>query len=123
METIDDKGYQVVNISPSMSSTGVSYMKKFEVSQPNCTYEIDQFTSPDLVPLDKTRRTWGGFEYGVFWATGGFAIYNYTTGSAIISYGLNAKQALAVGIVSPLILAIMCVICGVSDMSFFLWSM
>lgn len=90
-------------------------MRKFEVTKPNCTYVIDQFTSPDLVPLDKTRRTWGGLEYGIFWATAGFAIYNYTTGSAIISYGLSAKQALAVGVVSPIILAVMCVICGVSD--------
>lgn len=90
-------------------------MRKLEVKQPNCTYEIDQYTSPDLVPLDKTRRTWRGWDYGVFWATGGFAIYNYTTGSAIISYGLNAKQALAIGVVSPIILAIMCIICGVSD--------
>lgn len=43
----------------------------------------------------------------------GFAIYNYNTGSALISYGLSAKQCLAAGILSPIVLAIMCVLCGV----------
>lgn len=44
----------------------------------------------------------------------GFAIYNYNTGSALISYGLSARQCLAAGILSPIVLAIMCVLCGVS---------
>lgn len=44
----------------------------------------------------------------------GFAIYNYNTGSALIAYGLSAKQALAAGILSPIVLVIMCILCGVS---------
>jgi NCS1 family nucleobase:cation symporter-1 len=44
----------------------------------------------------------------------GFAIYNYNTGSAIIAYGLSAKQALAAGILSPIVLVTMCILCGVS---------
>lgn len=48
----------------------------------------------------------------------GFAIYNYNTGSALIAYGLSAKQALAAGILSPIVLVTMCILCGVS--SFFL---
>ncbi|KAK4938188.1 hypothetical protein LTR10_021347 [Elasticomyces elasticus] len=89
-----------------------SLKRRLEVTNPHGTYAITQYISPDLVPMDKTRRTWGGLAYGVFWATGGFAIYNYSTGSAIISYGLSAKQALAVGVVSPIILVIMTVLCG-----------
>lgn len=44
----------------------------------------------------------------------GFAIYNYNTGSALISYGLSARQCLAAGILSPIVLVIMCILCGVS---------
>lgn len=44
----------------------------------------------------------------------GFAIYNYNTGSALIAYGLSAKQALAAGILSPIVLVTMCILCGVS---------
>ncbi|EMF15057.1 Transp_cyt_pur-domain-containing protein [Sphaerulina musiva SO2202] len=66
----------------------------------------------DLVPLDKTRRTWGGWDYVTYWSTGGFAIYNYSTGSALIAFGLSGKQALAAGIFSPIALAALCVFCG-----------
>lgn len=45
----------------------------------------------------------------------GFAIYNYNTGSALIAYGLSAKQALAAGILSPIVLVTMCILCGVSS--------
>jgi hypothetical protein len=45
----------------------------------------------------------------------GYAIYNYSTGSALIAFGLSGKQALAAGIFSPLALAALCVFCGVSD--------
>ena len=89
-------------------------LRKIQVVHPAGTYAVDQWTAPDLVPMDKSRRTWGAFSYAIFWLTGGFAIYNYTTGSAIISYGLNARQALAVGVVSPVILAALVIICGVS---------
>jgi hypothetical protein len=44
----------------------------------------------------------------------GFAIYNYSTGSGLIAYGLSGKQALASGIFSPLVLAALCVLCSVS---------
>lgn len=47
----------------------------------------------------------------------GFAIYNYNTGSALIAYGLSAKQALAAGILSPIVLVTMCILCGVSLLS------
>lgn len=50
-------------------------------------------------------------------ANAGFAIYNYNTGSALIAYGLSAKQCLAAGILSPIVLVIMCILCGVSPAS------
>lgn len=59
-------------------------------------------------------RTWRSLDYVSFWATGGFAIYNYSTGSALIAFGLSGPQALAAGIFSPIALAVLCVLCGVS---------
>lgn len=50
-------------------------------------------------------------------SSAGFAIYNYVTGSALIAYGLSAKQCLAAGVLSPIVLAAMCVLCGVSEHS------
>ncbi|KAF2767221.1 hypothetical protein EJ03DRAFT_159577 [Teratosphaeria nubilosa] len=87
--------------------------ERLEVAQPKSgTYAINQYTCPDLVPLDKTRRTWGARAYIIYWVTGGFAIYNYSTGSALITYGLSGPQALAAGIFSPIALAVLCVFCG-----------
>lgn len=113
-------------------------------SPPGSTYAITQLVNSDLIPMDSTRRIWGGWKYVVYWATGGessmrqhghhkshwiheaytipsgFAIYNYNTGSALIAYGLSAKQCLAAGILSPIVLAIMCILCGVSTFLYFI---
>lgn len=116
-------------------------LKSLEVPPPKSNaYAITQWVNADLIPMDSSRRTWNGWKYIVYWATGGrqacttdipccqstgghsnayagdlgFAIYNYNTGSALIAYGLSAKQALAAGILSPIVLALMCVLCGVS---------
>ncbi|KAK7546657.1 permease for cytosine/purines, uracil, thiamine, allantoin-domain-containing protein [Phyllosticta citricarpa] len=88
-------------------------LKRMEVQPPKSgTFRVDQWVNPDLAPMDKTRRTWDWWKYTVYWMTGGFAIYNYATGSALIAYGLSAKQCLTAGLVSPIVLALMCVLCG-----------
>ncbi|KAK8243539.1 NCS1 family nucleobase:cation symporter-1 [Phyllosticta capitalensis] len=88
-------------------------LKRMEVQPPKSgTFKVDQWINPDLAPVDSTRRTWGWWKYTIYWMTGGFAIYNYATGSALIAYGLSAKQCLTAGLVSPIILAAMCVLCG-----------
>lgn len=115
------------------------FIRSLEVPPPKGnTYAITQWVNADLAPMDSSRRTWNGWKYVVYWATGGklffprncltaptnhsylhrmylgFAIYNYNTGSALIAYGLSAKQALAAGILSPIVLVTMCILCGVS---------
>lgn len=115
------------------------FIRSLEVPPPKGnTYAITQWVNADLIPMDSSRRTWNGWKYVVYWATGGksilprtcliaptkdlylhwkylgFAIYNYNTGSALIAYGLSAKQALAAGILSPIVLVTMCILCGVS---------
>lgn len=115
------------------------FIRSLEVPPPKGnTYSITQWVNADLIPMDSSRRTWNGWKYVVYWATGGklilprtyltaptkhpylhrtylgFAIYNYNTGSALIAYGLSAKQALAAGILSPIVLVTMCILCGVS---------
>ncbi|CAK1362382.1 unnamed protein product [Cercospora beticola] len=93
-------------------------VKRFQVPQPETgTYAIDHYTSPanyaDLVPLTEDRRRWGTWDYVAYWSTGSFAIYNYSTGSALIAFGLSGKQALGAGIFSPIVLAALAVLCGV----------
>lgn len=112
------------------------FIRKLEVPPPKGdNYATTLWVNSDLIPLSSARRTWGSWKYVVYWATGGktlvqnfvmvsvtgltilllgFAIYNYNTGSALIAYGLSAKQCLAAGILSPIVLAIMCILCGVS---------
>ncbi|KXT17659.1 hypothetical protein AC579_9041 [Pseudocercospora musae] len=98
---------------PSGKATLRQRLKKFEVAQPETgSYKIDHYTSPDLIPVPRERRTWGAWDFVSYWSTGSFAIYNYSTGSALIAFGLSGKQALAAGIFSPLALAALCVVCG-----------
>ncbi|KAJ7475748.1 permease for cytosine/purines, uracil, thiamine, allantoin-domain-containing protein [Mycena latifolia] len=78
----------------------------------NKTYRNDQFANPDIVPMPSSRRTWTQASYVAYWATGGFAIYNYVTGSSLIAYGLSGKQAMGACVVSPIILGILCALCG-----------
>ncbi|KAJ4393233.1 hypothetical protein N0V93_002441 [Gnomoniopsis smithogilvyi] len=100
-------------MAASQGSAVRRFIRGLEVkSPPGSTYAITQWVNSDLIPMDRSRRIWGGWKYVVYWATGGFAIYNYNTGSALIAYGLSAKQCLAAGILSPIILVIMCILCG-----------
>ncbi|KAK7569026.1 permease for cytosine/purines, uracil, thiamine, allantoin-domain-containing protein [Phyllosticta citricarpa] len=86
-------------------------LKRMEVQPPKSgTFRVDQWVNPASDSL--ARRTWDWWKYTVYWMTGGFAIYNYATGSALIAYGLSAKQCLTAGLVSPIVLALMCVLCG-----------
>ena len=70
-------------------------------SMTNCTY------------YQQCSRRWGTWDYVAYWSTGSFAIYNYSTGSALIAFGLRGNQALGAGIFSPIVLAALAVLCGV----------
>lgn len=47
-------------------------IRSLEVQSPkDSTYAITQWVNSDLIPMDRTRRIWGGWKYVVYWATGG----------------------------------------------------
>lgn len=48
------------------------FIRSLEVKSPKgSTYAITQWVNSDLIPMDRSRRIWGGWKYVVYWATGG----------------------------------------------------
>lgn len=48
------------------------FIRSLEVPPPKGnTYAITQWVNADLIPMDSSRRTWNGWKYVVYWATGG----------------------------------------------------
>ncbi|KAL8283189.1 hypothetical protein RQP46_005967 [Phenoliferia psychrophenolica] len=90
-----------------------SFMDKLRVQQPESKlYQNDQYLNFDLIPMSSARRTWTPSAYVTYWATGGFAIYIYATSASLISYGLSGPQAITASLFSPIVLSIMCLLCG-----------
>lgn len=53
------------------------FIRSLEVQSPKgSTYAITQWVNSDLIPMDKSRRIWGGWKYVVYWATGGKSLPN-----------------------------------------------
>lgn len=51
-------------------------IRRLEVPAPKGNgYAITQWVNDDLIPMDRTRRTWGSWQYFVYWATGGRTMY------------------------------------------------
>lgn len=48
------------------------FIKSLEVPAPKGnTYAVTQWVNDDLIPMSRSRRTWGSWKYIVYWATGG----------------------------------------------------
>lgn len=48
------------------------FIRSLEVPPPKRNaYAITQWVNADLIPMDRSRRTWDGWKYVVYWATGG----------------------------------------------------
>lgn len=48
------------------------FIRSLEVTPPKgSTYAITTWVNADLIPMDSSRRTWNGWKYVVYWATGG----------------------------------------------------
>lgn len=48
------------------------FIRRLEVPPPKGnTYAITDWVNADLIPMDSSRRTWNGWKYVVYWATGG----------------------------------------------------
>ena len=71
------------------SSTFSSLASKFEVQRDEDA-DVDIYVNKDTRPLPPSRRPYGPWEFvGLWMVTGSFNVGGWTTGSALISLGLN----------------------------------
>ncbi|KAG1845141.1 permease for cytosine/purines, uracil, thiamine, allantoin-domain-containing protein [Suillus subluteus] len=66
----------------------------------------------DLIPMPKERRTYKIWSYFIYWCISGFCTAGYTTGSTLLAYGLDARQAIVSLVIGGLLLGVLCVACG-----------
>ncbi|EIW67163.1 hypothetical protein TREMEDRAFT_64403 [Tremella mesenterica DSM 1558] len=67
------------------------------------------YLNKDTRPLPPSRRTYGPWSFiGLWMVTGSFNIGGYTTGSSILSLGLNVWQAMLVVIIGHCLVALVC---------------
>ncbi|KKA25993.1 hypothetical protein TD95_002701 [Thielaviopsis punctulata] len=67
----------------------------------------------DTRPLPPHRRTYGPWHFIGLWViTGSFNIGGWTTGSSLISLGLNVQQAMTTVIIGHTIVGLVCVLAG-----------
>lgn len=74
---------------------------------------VNGYVTLDTRPLPPSRRTYGPWQFVGLWVvTGSFNISGWTTGSSLISLGLNVWQSMLIVIISNVLLGIMCVVAG-----------
>ncbi|EJT99989.1 hypothetical protein DACRYDRAFT_90066 [Dacryopinax primogenitus] len=75
-------------------------------------YKTDIWCNRDLIPIPKERRTWGIWGYCGYWTVSGSCVSAWTIGSTMLSYGLNAQQAMACIAVGGVITGLLAIGCG-----------
>lgn len=64
-------------------------LRRIEVTRDTDT-DVDIYVNKDTRPLPPSRRTYGPWEFvGLWMVTGSFNVGGWTTGSSLISLGLN----------------------------------
>ena len=64
-------------------------IRRLEVKRDDDT-NVDMYLNKDNRPLPPSRRTYGPWEFvGLWMVTGSFNVGGWTTGSSVISLGLN----------------------------------
>lgn len=85
------------------SSIWVKIARKLEV--PHGGKPISVLRNPDLEPIPDAERTWGFWSYFAFWGLPNFGAPSLSFGSAILSLGLNIKQAIGALVISNVLIA------------------
>ncbi|RBR24513.1 uncharacterized protein FIESC28_02709 [Fusarium coffeatum] len=94
------------------SSTFSSFVSKFEV-QRDQDADVDIYVNKDTRLLPSSRRLYGLWEFvGLWMVTGSFNVGGWTTGSALISLGLNVWQSMLAIVVAHTIAGLLCVAGG-----------
>ncbi|CDK25867.1 unnamed protein product [Kuraishia capsulata CBS 1993] len=91
----------------------LSWAERLEVpSDEGRNYKVDQWCNRDLIPIPKERRTYTTMSYFGYWTVSGACVSAWTIGSTMLSYGLNAKQAIACVVVGSLLTGLLAISCG-----------
>ncbi|KAM0754373.1 hypothetical protein T439DRAFT_352392 [Meredithblackwellia eburnea MCA 4105] len=100
--------------SPATKSwSDKTWAERLQVSPPDdAKYTNNRLINPDIVPMGPERRTWGIEHFSLWWFVGGFSVVNYSSGSALIAYGLSGPQAIGCNIFGSVILGLTCVTMG-----------
>lgn len=97
-----------------MSQTSITrrVLRRVEVNRDLDT-DVDFFVQKDTRPLPPSRRTYGPWDFvGLWMVTGSFNVGGWTTGSSLISLGLNVPQAIGTVIVAQVFVALSCIAGG-----------
>ncbi|GAV54935.1 hypothetical protein ZYGR_0AS02580 [Zygosaccharomyces rouxii] len=73
-------------------------VKKLQV--PHGDKSISVLRNPDLDPVPAEERTWGFWSFFAFWGLPNFGAPSLSFGSAVLSLGLNIKQAIGALVIS-----------------------
>ncbi|KAL4876509.1 permease for cytosine/purines, uracil, thiamine, allantoin-domain-containing protein [Aspergillus karnatakaensis] len=94
--------------SPLMSRL----LRKIEVNR-DTDVQVDIYVNKDTRPLPPSRRPYGPWHFvGLWMVTGSFNVGGWTTGSSLISLGLNVWQAMLAIIIAHTFVGFVCVAGG-----------
>ncbi|KAL3468948.1 permease for cytosine/purines, uracil, thiamine, allantoin-domain-containing protein [Aspergillus californicus] len=87
-------------------------LKKLEVNR-DTDVQVDIYVNKDTRPLPPSRRPYGPWHFiGLWMITGSFNVGGWTTGSSLISLGLNVWQAMLAIIIAQTFAGLLCVAGG-----------
>ncbi|KAJ9137270.1 NCS1 nucleoside transporter [Pleurostoma richardsiae] len=87
-------------------------VRRIEV-QRDVDMDVDMYLHKDNRPLPPSRRTYGPWEFvGLWMVTGSFNVGGWTTGSSVISLGLNVWQSMLSIIIAHTFCGLLCIAGG-----------
>ncbi|KAL1964155.1 hypothetical protein VTN77DRAFT_7243 [Rasamsonia byssochlamydoides] len=75
-------------------------------------YENTAWCNRDLIPIPPERRTWGIWGYFGYWTVSGSCISAWSTGSTLLAFGLNPRQAIGCVAAGGVLTGLLAVACG-----------
>ncbi|PVI06159.1 putative uracil permease [Periconia macrospinosa] len=94
------------------SSFSDKLWKRLEVNRDDDT-NVDIYVNKDTRPLPPSRRPYGPWHFvGLWMITGSFNVGGWTTGSSLISLGLNVWQSMLAVIIAHTFVGILCIMGG-----------
>ncbi|KAK1637396.1 uracil permease [Colletotrichum phormii] len=96
----------------STSSWSRRLLRRVEVNRDTDT-DVDIYVNKDTRPLPPSRRTYGPWEFvGLWMVTGSFNVGGWTTGSSLISLGLNVWQSMIAIVIAHTFVGFVCIAGG-----------